>query len=358
MKGKKKEVSTNTKIRRTPINYALNFGTPNEQFINIRPRIGSICKLYNVGDSTLIEFLIEKGYSNLSIHTSLTENALKIIKEEFIEFKNQKDKVRGVTEVNFIDNKLTKSSIESNAETEDVYESEPILCLANNIFQDIKKEIQYSNFPKLFTNFTDNQAIDVCSKLTSSFARNLCSKLNTSNGKRELILYQLHYIANKALKIFGGNILTFICQLRKLRFKTQTANEIKTYSKVIPDFPILSFKYSPSDSLKISFFLKRTNNNDLKPYIRVFSSKTFDEIGYLDERGYIHARLERFRPQLSMFCVAQQKNQLELFAGVENGYCDLCGKELTHPDSLRIGLGPVCAKNKIIDLDLSLYSFN
>ncbi len=357
-KKKKNIINNKNNNNRTAIDYASHFRQPNEQSISFRPRIGSICKLYNVGDSTLIEFLTEKGYENLNIHSSLSGDALKLIENEFIGFKDQKDKIRGKTEVNFIANKSIQNSVKLTSEMQlGVYESEPILLLKNNLFQKPQKKIRFPNLPELISNFTDNEAIDICSKMTSSFSRNLCSELNTSTSKRDLILYQLHFIANKALKIFGGNVLTFIHQLRKLRFKNRTANEIKTYKKVVPDFPILSFKYSHSDSLKISFFLKQTKNG-IRPDMRIFSSKTFDEIGHLDESGYIFTKLEKFRPQLSMFCSAQQKNQLELFAGVENGYCDLCGKELTHPNSLRIGLGPVCARNKKIDLDSLLYDFN
>jgi len=83
--------------------------------------------------------------------------------------------------------------------------------------------------------------------------------------------------------------------------------------------------------------------------MRVFDSKSYVEVGSLDEQGYIMTKLEKFKPQLHMFYETISAGNINIYSGVETGNCDLCGKELTHPTSLRIGIGPICAKNNGIN---------
>lgn len=324
-----------------------------------RPRVIAVCMAYNIGDETLLDFLKGKGYKNLNKNSLLDAKALDFISKEFESDKSIKDKLRGQTAIEFIDvittinpkfksvNKIEEVAIQTS--------TEPALYLIDDIFNQIKQKILYKNYPILLSNFSDTEAINICSKMSSSFTRNLCNQVNTSRGKRQLIIYQLHYIANRSRDIFGSKILTFIYGLRNLKFKNQTANEIQIYSKVVPSFPIFSFN-SGHSNLKISFFIKQIKkNNKLRADIRIFDSKEFEEIGVIDEDGYVIGKLEKFKPQLTLFHNATKNNSFEIFSGVETGNCEICGRELSHPISLRIGIGPLCAANK--QLDRVIYNF-
>ena len=66
-------------------------------------------------------------------------------------------------------------------------------------------------------------------------------------------------------------------------------------------------------------------------------------------------KLEKFTPQLTMFYEATEKGNFEISSGIESGKCDLCPRSLTHPTSLRIGIGPICARNHGIDRSLYRY---
>lgn len=324
-----------------------------------RPRVIAVCKAYNIADDTLLDFLRSKGYRNLNPNSLLDTNALKLIDQNFQSDKIAKDRVRGKTTIEFINPKATLSTKQENDKQindgEIKLNREPVLHLTHDIFNRPKQQITFKGYPVLSSNFNDNEAINICSKMSSSFTRNLCKQLHNPKANRQLIIYQLHHIANKAHKIFGGKILTFIYNLRNLNFKNKTASEIKTYTKVIPDFPIISFD-TGSTSFKISFFVKQTKKNDrLKADIRLFAPKTYEQVGIIDEEGYVMTRLVKFKPQLTLFYQATMNNSFKIFSGVETGNCEICGRELSHPVSLRIGIGPVCATNN--QIDKSLYDF-
>ena len=327
--------------------------------ITTHSRVINVCKVYNISTDTLIKYLRGLGYENISITTSLNDEILSQIDKEFQQHKNIKDKIRGKTEVNFITpiENSTSPVLKPKVITEEPIYKHQVLHLENNLFTDPKQEIIYKKFPKIESYFTDNEAINLCNKMTSSFTRDLCGKLNNPKYDKALLIYQIHSIANKALWYFGGKILTFIIGLRKLQFRNQTAFEIKHYKNVIPDFPMISF-VSDNASFKISFFLKRNKQtNNYRPDIRLYSSKNYEQIGAIDEEGYVISRIEKYRPQINLFYEAtRQDNSIKIYSGVETGNCDLCGRQLSHPTSLRIGIGPICAKN--IHIDTSIYNYS
>jgi hypothetical protein len=348
------------KRQKPPIAFPDNQKTTN---MIARPRVSVLCKTYNVSDETLLEFLESKGYYYLNLNSLLDENAVALIQSQFQRDKVVRDKVRGNTTVKFTNSKIPEAVKASDSAKNDRSKSkqnevqtfrEPVLHLTTNLFRNQKSLISYKKMEPIKSNFKDDEAINICSKMSSSFTRNLCKQLNNSKVNRQLILYQIHHIANSALKVFGGKILTFIHGLRNLNFKNKTADEIKTYSKVVPDFPIISFD-TGSSSFKISFFVKQVSKNKLQPDIRLFASKTFEEVGAIDEEGYVLTRLNKFKPQLTLFFQAAKNNNFKIYSGVESGNCDICGRELSHPLSLRVGVGPVCARNN--NVDTVLYNF-
>lgn len=325
-----------------------------------RPRVSVLCKAYNISDDTLIDFLHSKGYCDLNLNSLLDEKAIRLIENQFQSDKFAKDKVRGNTTFQFTNPKpsipIQKTVTINNEDDATKTYREPILHLTSNLFNKQKVQIALKGYQTIESSFHDNEAINICSKMSSSFTRQLCKQLHNSKSNRQLILYQIHYIANEALSIFGGKILTFIYGLRNLNFKNQTASEIQTYKKVIPDFPILSFETS-NTAFKISFFVKQTNKDGkIISDIRLFAPKTYEEIGTIDEEGYVMAKLQKFKLQLTLFYQATKDNNFKIYSGVETVSCDICGRELSHPVSLRIGIGPICARNK--QVDGTLYSFS
>jgi hypothetical protein len=225
--------------------------------------------------------------------------------------------------------------------------------ISNNIFVGVRKTIKFGGNAPFVSYFSDEQAANICSKMTDSYPRALADKIGNNKGN-ELIFYQLHHIANKALQIFGGEVLSFLLSLRRLEFKNFQALELKTYYKVIPDFPIITLK-SSSKVFKVAFFATKRHNGDLYRDVRIFDKENV-EIGFIDEFGRIEAKLERFKPHLGIFYEVTKAGNYELYSGVESGLCEVCQRKLSHPLSIRVGIGPVCAEN--LRLDRALYNFS
>lgn len=326
--------------------------------VTTRPRAMAVCKLYNVSFDTLTDYLIRIGYGKIKSNELLENDLLEIIKKEFTSDKIEKDKLRGNTNLNFINPKTTRKS--KNIKIQPVIKSnenllqDATILLKNDIFKEKSVEIQYKQLPVLSSYFSDMAAINICKKMNSSYARELCKKYYLPKENSALIRYQLHYIANKALVIFGSKILTFIFGLRQLKFKNNSAIEIRNYQKVIPDFPIITLITKDEIPFRLTFYIKKIkNNNTLKGDVRLYNFKNNEQIGYIDEQGYILSKLNKFTPSLSLFYESISNNSYSIYSGVESGTCAICGRDLTDSISLRIGVGPTCAQQ--IGIDFSLY---
>ncbi len=223
------------------------------------------------------------------------------------------------------------------------------IFLHDDIFIKERIRIEITGFDSFITYFTDEQAINLCSKMSSSYARRLCSDIyrNFPGKDMNLIKYQIHYIANRALKVFGGKVVTFVLGLPKLKFKSPGAEEVRTYLNVNPEFPLIHFKTSPQ--INIAFFAKQTRPHSFASNILLYKHKSYELIGRLDINGAIWNRLKSFSPQLSLFVENINNKEYKIYSGVETGKCDICGLPLTDPNSLRVGIGPTCAKRLAAD---------
>ncbi len=312
--------------------------------------VWKVALYYNVLIGEILAFLD----SDTSLHMNLNSRLDKFQLEEVDKnFGNERTRKNPVTWIDIkvhpylksADSKIIQTSISSPIKQ---------IQLDRDIFNHEREEIIFRGLKSFRSYFSDTEAIKLCSRMSSSYARNLCLKYlkEEIKSEKELLRYQIHYVVNKALKTFGGKILTLIFELPKLGFRSKTAEEVRTYNQVRPDFPLISFKTSPQ--VNIAFFTKRKGHtNELIADVRLFNDKSYKEIGYINRDGYIKLKLESFRPQLAIFLQKVNEGKYQIYSGVETGICDICKRPLTHPNSLRIGIGPVCAKN--INLDPYFY---
>lgn len=318
----------------------------------ILAHVYNVAKIYNVGTDTLIKFLKNSGFGTFEKNTILSELQLNKVHNKYFRDKLEREKVTGKPKISWI----TSDEIphRSDKKTEPAVNTSKFLHIENDQFFKVKQIVRYSNYPEIRSHFTNLEARHICAKMSSSFTRRLCTEVSI-HSTSEFANYQLHSIANKALRIFGGKILSFVYSLRPLKFKNNTAIETQTYNKVVPDFPIMTFSTKGS-SFKIAFFVKKTGTKDkLEKDIRVFDSKTFKLIGTMTDEGDVLIKLNDFKPRLTIFYEESGIGEIILTAGVEEGNCDLCNLPLTVPLSLRLGIGPVCAKKSGVDRSIYQY---
>lgn len=107
----------------------------------------------------------------------------------------------------------------------------PVLAFQNNQFNKELGVVSY-NGQTIPTYFTDDQASTICGKMADSYARNVATRYRalSKTFQGSVYRYQLHYLANKALRLYGGHVLTFLSILRPLKFNNHTAYSARLLS--------------------------------------------------------------------------------------------------------------------------------
>lgn len=298
----------------------------------------------------MIAYLRSKGFTSVNDSSLLSMDEFNHINIRFISPKiNQRPELKKIT----ID--LGKCRADESLEDKTVLKPS-FFELPNSGSNEFSKAIKYISFRGLESfnsNFTDEQAIRICSKMSNSFVRSLCANVGGDDSGK--VLYQIHYIANKALQLFGGKILTFIMNLRALSFSANGSIEIVNFREVLPDFPLITVE-SDDGSFFISFFLQKDKKkNRLSSSVKLHSREGGEIVGEIDENGIITARLQKFYPKIRLYCKILKDQSMQIFSGVETGKCEVCGHILTSSASCKIGIGPVCAEK--LGLDQALYNF-
>jgi hypothetical protein len=220
-------------------------------------------------------------------------------------------------------------------------DSNIIIDFGENIFENVQEEISIGS-RKIKSFFTDEEALNICSKMSDSFSRRLVQEFIIEQSTKTRFF--LHHRANNALKEFGGFIISFIYKIPKLKQSNIRNTHLKNLFKnkgIV--FPVLKIKNPYSDDyLYLTFKENRKSNN--KRTINIFRKNTdsYDEIGEINE-GKLLTKV-RSKIYFDFFTSNLIDGKFDIFAGVETGECIICKRELTAPFSVNNGIGPACAK--------------
>ncbi len=189
----------------------------------------------------------------------------------------------------------------------------------------------------LETVFTDEQVVQLCSKLSTPWVRQLL--VNSSINIKEL-----HQIAMKCFNRYGGKIISFVLLLPIMDFgnrKSKYFIEKKDYEGEIPSFKL---KFSNSgDEYYFSFY---PNINKIKSDTKIATvfNKTQNVIeGFISFNGYMQKKVNNENLKLRLFVENLYSKNRVIYCGVADGYCLKCNRELSDPKSLRVGYGRECA---------------
>jgi hypothetical protein len=232
-----------------------------------------------------------------------------------------------------------------------------IKAFNNNLFNGNRSIISYQG-QVINIKFTDQQALNICNKMSSAFARQVAKNFShpSSKAAKNESLYQLHYLANKALYKYGGPVLTFILGLEPLKFRNLSAYSLKAISypknsieEDEADFPTLTFTTNGLEAYTMVFHildsiqLSKLSIIKVSSSVSVFSKSTKTNIGIVDTEGHFFQKLNSTNASVSLFCeFIQNSESFEFSSGVETGFCFVCGRPLSTERSLRYGIGPVC----------------
>lgn len=312
---------------------------------SVKARITALAQLLDCSPSLLVQYLSTLYMRPFTPTTLLHKEELAAVLSRY----GQPDRLRNVEIVDAINAPSAKRTDASNV----------VLLFENNLFEQVQQTVLYNRM-RVQSHFTDEQAVVICSKMADSYARTLAVNYrrlsDTDSIQVSIYRYQLHFLAEKARHRYGGAILTFLYQLRSLKFSDRQANTLQTdknLAGIEADFPALTFASRLGEEYTLVFHLvPGLPVKNPAARVSVLSHRAsggavlgaIDHSGYaLDLQGQLVNKLKQASSSLLIFCnYMQDKRQLEFFSGVESGKCFVCSRPLTEPRSVRYGIGPVC----------------
>lgn len=320
LKNIKSKITNSNNLNHLPSN-------DDKNMVNENPRLKEICEAYNLSRTDVLKLMNDEFLREFTIDTKLFEKEYNRLKQHF-KLDGHNDKF----EINSSKLKIHKNSI-----------------FKINEFKEIRTIVLYENEPSIESYFTDEQAIVLCGKMVNSQARILAKNVRKNKGDREK--YILHYFANKALKIYGGDVITFIINLKQIKIgisyddKKVYQLDLLKQNEELPIFPSLRIQ-SPTDSYLLYFVLKKKLGSERYiSEISIFSKKTKRVIGTISRRNDAMCLVNNFDIEFYIFLeMCTNVNNVKYYSGIESGRCILCNRVLTDPLSLICGVGPICRK--------------
>lgn len=210
-----------------------------------------------------------------------------------------------------------------------------------NYFSQITLEDDYNGFKSVFT---DEQVINIIYKISNRNIRKLVwefERIRFISSDRYLHLrFILHTICLKLLKRFGSKMLSFIIDLKVIDRPDEVSKIHSNIYSINIDREDLNFDTieirNNWKKIYLGFEISEYNNN---PYMIICNSKGF-LLGRINELGYIEDEfINRIKFNIFEFIDGAEISYL---GAVLNCHCSICNRELTTPESIYYGIGPIC----------------
>jgi hypothetical protein len=198
------------------------------------------------------------------------------------------------------------------------------------------------------TYITDFEAFSICNGLKNTLAKRIC-KLFFSGETSPYIEFEAHKLAIETINKYSENLILHLLTLPKLPFNTKNAKQVfsqldkKKNLSENPSFRLLFL----NEKVQFSFYSEIVNDSKvIFNNVAVVKSKTNNQILFLigkNGKCVPIAKDRNLSPMIQVFL--SQTNHLSdsiLFYGLQTGECSVCGRPLSDPESIRLGIGPIC----------------
>jgi len=242
-------------------------------------------------------------------------------------------------------------------QTNNIYETQIMeLVQETNLFEGRPSKTLKIGNERIETIFSDFEAASICSGLDDNHARSLARKYYKNECVDNDII-ELHTISKSVLEKFGSQKLAFVLSLPPLPFSALDAVPIFSEldkRKGRQYFPILRISFininGETEKIQISFFTESSNGERLRNdnVIIVKNQTQGNLLMKISRDGNVipEKNAKNIIPILQLFIrFSRDTNKMIINYGLETGECSICGRELTDKESIKRGIGPVCARN-------------
>lgn len=289
--------------------------------------VGKIVSELKLSSSDVLDYLNRMFYTKFTLNSK-------------IDLKTEENILKHFSKGNFSKTKPDES--QPNFRTFKVF--------TENIFQTVVQVITHPNYPSIQSFFSDTDAQVICSRMANRRIRYFSNLFLSNDTKIDhvSIRYQIHYLANKAIEFYGGEILTFVYGL-------------KSWSKVGTKVEVFKFDKGAVYDFETNFSKIRLQSFNGKGDYTIHFKRAYERpLGSLDAlkirrpwtnefftisiKGELIANFEDCIPEIALF-QETINGQYMLYAGYDDGFCDICGRKLTDAISIKYGRGPECRRN-------------
>lgn len=336
---------------------------------------------FNMGLTAIVEYLISKGFEVDNRPTSkITDEMYGELLKEFIsssrpnnhliqttsiplnntiiEDKTIVEKINmpkfekiNSSEVEKIESteieEIIPIEIEDRFDLENPYETFIIDFIRNGIdFENRISEYRLIGGKFIETKFTDFEAFSICLGTENSSLRKIAREF-FKGIISDKSLVDAHNSSMSALQKYGEEYISLIFSLPPLPFRAFDAKQLFSEMdrrKEVTERPI--FRILIDEKKYILKFHEDYSKDFISNEIITVKDKiTKQTVFYISRTGSIFPMqdIKKIIPIISIFVrnVADFKTYV-LNYGLESGECSVCGRTLTDPFSIRMGIGPIC----------------
>jgi hypothetical protein len=315
-------------------------------------RITQLAKELNTPVASILDILKVLDMQASSAHAKLDEASIALVIEKLKAKATNTPATRTVIK-SVAD--LSTTNIPAEFERPNMFENEQLALIApQEPFKDRQAVIRKFEAVEVETIFSDFEAFSICAGMEDRTARKMARRYFAEEDITEENLHYAHDAAMQVLKQKGPQLMSYLISLPPLPFQALNATQIFSEfdkRKKSSRFPILRITYyndaQKREKIHIGFFGTPSPDGRVRHdnVLEVKNKSTGETLMKIARDGRVlpQAGAKQILPGILLFIrFSQNVKDFIVNYGLETGECSICGRELTDPVSIKLGIGPVC----------------
>jgi hypothetical protein len=313
-------------------------------------RLSELMKKQKLNEDSIKSYFEALGWEFSSINKKITDEECELI----LETHKQSKKSENISYNRIIQNPRKSKPIDLlpiEFRVKNRFETETINIVNGTVdFDNREKHIILNENLSVESFLTDFEAFSICNGLKDGYYKKLSQKF-FSGVKDSETLFNGHQIAMQTIQKYGRELIFHLISLPPLPFKATNTHQIFSEldkKKSMTHDPVIRLLFE-NENEKIQFsFYKKPESNPGAYYSNVIVAKckSKNEVLFLlsrDGRIVPQSKSRNVGPIINTFIsYSKDLGRHILHYGLVTGECSICGRILSDPDSVRIGIGPVC----------------